>query len=159
MANKVENEVVESNVEVLGEAVASVDLIAQLKDPNSNFYCSIESDGTRKTNIMIYNAVNSADESLSEHIGEVLEITDVVAYPVQLADEVTGVITDALRTVLIDKAGKTYTATSQGVTNSLARIFSIVGEPSWAKEPLKIKAKQVKTRNGENKVTILELIG
>lgn len=138
--------------------VAAVDLVDQLKNPAGKFFCSIPDDGTRKSKIAIYNAVNGADESIADHIGEVLEVVDVVAYPVTLIDEENGEVIEALRTVLVTKDGKAYTAVSQGITNALARIFSIVGEPSWQDEPVKMKIKQVKTRNGNNKVNTIELV-
>ena len=144
--------------EVMDVTGASVDLVEQLKNPNSKFFCSIADDGTRKTKVAIYNAINVADESLGDHINEVLEIVDVVAHPVTLVDEETGEVVEALRTVLIDKNGKSYTAVSEGVTNSLSRIFSIVGMPSWKDEPVKMRLKQIKTRNGNNKVNTLELV-
>ena len=165
MSKKTEMEVLTGEVEnttstaLVTEDIASVDLIAQLKNPDGAFYCSIADDGKRATKVAIYNAVNNAQESLDEHIGEELSVVDVVAYPVQLVDENTGEIVNALRTILIDKDRNSYSAVSQGVTNSLSRIFSIVGEPSWKDEPLKLKAKKVATRNGSNKVTICELIG
>lgn len=138
--------------------LASADMIEQLTNPNSQFFCSIKDDGTRKSKIAIFNAVNGADESLGDHIGEVLEIVDVVAHPVTITDEETGEIITALRTVLIAKDGKTYTAVSQGITNALSRVFSIVGMPSWKDEPVKMKVKQIKTRNGNNKVNTIELV-
>lgn len=149
----------ETQLSVVREDVAGVDLVEQLKNPNGNFYCSIKDDGTRKSKIAIYNAINGADESLADHIGETLEIVDVVAHPVTLIDEETGEVVNALRTVLVDKSGKSYTAVSQGITNSLSRIFSIVGMPSWKDEPVKMKIKQLKTNNGNNKVNTIELVG
>lgn len=138
--------------------VANVDLVEQLKNPTGKFFCSIKDDGSRKSKVAIYNAVNGADESISDHIGEVLEVVDVVAYPVTITDDETGEIMEVLRTVLVTKDGKAYTAVSQGITNSLARIFSIVGKPSWKDDPVKMKIKQVKTRNGNNKVNTIELV-
>lgn len=141
--------------------VAKVDLVEQLKNPTGHFYCSIKNDGTRKSAIAIFNAVNGADEQVADHIGEVLEIVNVVAHPISLPDEETGEIIEALRTVLIDKNGKSYVAVSQGITSALSRIFSIVGMPdggAWEKEPVKMKIKQVKTRNGNNKVNTIELV-
>lgn len=152
---------VEKNELMTVQDVASVDLVAQLKNPNGQFYCSIADDGTRKSKVAIFNAINSADESLGDHIGEVLEVVNVVAHPVELVDEQTGEVVNTLRTVLVTKDGKTYTAVSQGVTSALARIFSIVGMPDggkWEKEPVKMKIKQVKTRNGNNKVNTIELV-
>ena len=138
--------------------LATVDMLAQHTDPNGQFFCSIKDDGTRKSKVAIFNAVNGADESLGDHIGEVLEVVDVVAHPVTMTDDETGEIISALRTVLITKHGKTYTAVSQGITNALARVFSIVGMPSWKDEPVKMKIKQLKTRNGNNKVNTIELV-
>lgn len=146
---------------VVKEDIAQVDLIQELKNPNGSFYCSIQDDGTRKSKVAIFNAVNSADESLGDHIGEVLEIVNVVAHPVTLLDEITGEVVECLRTVLVDKKGVTYTAVSQGITSALSRIFSIVGSPdngAWVEEPVKMKVKQVKTRNGNNKVNTIELV-
>lgn len=149
------------NTNLVVQDVAKVDLVEQLKNPNGQFYCSIQNDGSRKTQVAIFNAINSADESLSDHINEVIEVVNVVAHPVELLDEETGEIVQALRTVLVAKDGKSYTAVSGGITNALSRIFSIIGSPdngAWEKEPVKMKVKQVKTRNGNNKVNTIELV-
>ena len=157
-----EQETPKTRMVVVKEDIAGVDLMAQLNEPNEQFYCSIVNDGTRASQIKIYNAINSVDETLAEHINEVLEIVNIVAHPIELTDEETGEIFTALRTVLIDKNGISYGAVSGGITNSLARIFAIVGKPdggAWEDEPVKIKVKQVQTRNGNNKVNTIELVG
>lgn len=133
---------------------------AQLSNPTSTqMYCSLKDDGSAKSKASIYNAINSPDEKLSEHIGEVIELVHIVAHQVQLPDEETGEIITVLRTILVDKAGKTYEAVSGGVANSISRLLQIFGQPETWKEPIKIKAKQKATRNGNNKVTTLEIIG
>lgn len=144
---------------VTGE-VASVDLVEQLKNPNGQFYCSIQNDGTRKSAVAIYNAVMNATDRLENAINMTLDVINVVAHPVTLTDENTGEMITALRTVLVTKNGS-YEAVSQGVTNALSRIFSIVGMPdggAWEKEPVKMKIKQVSTRNGNNKIMTIELV-
>ena len=146
---------------MVSQDVAQVDLLEELKNPNGNFYCSIPNNGDRKSKIAIFNAVNGADEQVADHIGEVLEVVNVVAHPIELLDEVTGEAVKCLRTVLITKDGKSYVAVSQGIASALSRIFSIVGMPdggAWEKEPVKMKIKQVKTRNGNNKVNTIELV-
>lgn len=145
-------------VVVSKDDMASVALMDSLKNPMGQFFCSIEDDGTRASKAKIFNAVNSADANIADFIGEVLEIVDVVAHPVELADEETGEIVQALRTVLIDVNGTSYAAVSQGITSALSKVFSIVGPPSWKEEPVKMKIKQVKTRNGNNKVNTIELV-
>lgn len=149
------------NEVVVVSDVASVDLVEELKNPNGNFYCSIKDDGTRKSKVAIYNAVNSVDKRLADCINTVLEVVNVVAFPVQLLDEKTGEINTCLSTVLVTKDGSCYGATSQGIANSLSRIFSIVGMPddnAWLDEPVKMRIKQVNTRNGDNKILTIELV-
>ena len=137
--------------------LATVNMLDNLMNPDDKFFCSIQDDGSRKSKVAIYNAINNAENSLTDFIGKPLEIVDVVAHPVTLTDDETGEIVQALRVVLIDKNGIGYTGVSQGITNSLARIFKIIGMPTW-KEPVKMEVKQVKTRNGNNKVNTLVLL-
>lgn len=150
-----------TNELMMNDGIASVDLLQELKNPTGNFYCSIPNNGDRKSQVAIFNAVNGADEQLADHIGEVLEVVNVVAHPIELPDEITGEVIRCLRTVLITKEGKSYVAVSQGIASALSRIFSIIGMPdggAWEKEPVKMKIKQVKTRNGMNKVNTIELV-
>lgn len=146
-----------NNELMVADGLTAVDMIDALKNPTGEFFCSIVGDD-RKSKVAIYNAVNNAEDTLANHINEVITVVDVAAYPVQLVDEETGEIFTALRTVLIDDKGKAYSAVSQGILNSLQRIFAIIGMPSWKDDPIKVKVKQVQTRNGANKVNILELV-
>lgn len=132
---------------------------SELQNPTkSQMYCSIVDDGTPKSKAKIYNAVNSPDKKLSECIGEVIELKNIVAHEVQLIDEETGEVIRPLRIVLIDKNGVSYEAVSGGVANSISRLLQIFGQPETWTEPIKVKAKQKNTRNGNNKVTTLEII-
>lgn len=136
------------------EDLVSKDAMSMLTNPSNDFLCTIQDDGTRETKVKIYNAINSAEKSLADMLGKTIELVDVVAHPVQLIDEETGEMVDTIRTVLIDKNGVAYTAVSGGVTNSLQKLFMIFGMPTWD-EPVKVEVKQVKTRNGNNKVNTL----
>lgn len=141
--------------------LATVDMMSLLTNVDNNFYCSMQDDGTRKSKVKIYNAINSSEKSLSDMIGKRIEVVDVVAYPVQLTDEETGEVIETIRTVLIDKQGVGYNAVSSGITNSLNKIFGIIGTPengAWHNEPVAMEVRQVKTRNGNNKVNTLWLI-
>ena len=140
---------------------SSVDLLNELKNPSGAMFCSIKDDGSRESKVAIFNAINRADKNVSEHLNEVLNIINVVAHPITLTDEETGEIVTCLRTVFITDKGENYVAVSGGVASALSRIFSIVGSPengAWEKEPVKMKFKQVNTRNGKNKVTTIELV-
>jgi len=147
---------------VVAEAKDEIALVtpAQLMNPTSTaMYCSLKDDGSAKSKADIYNAINSPDEKLAEHIGEVIELVHILAHEVQLPDEETGEIIRCLRCVLVDKAGKTYEAVSGGVANSISRMLQIFGQPETWTAPIKVKAKQKATRNGNNKVTTLEIVG
>lgn len=134
--------------------VASVSLMDTLKNPNKDFLCSIPDNGTRAAKVKIYNAVNNASAQLADQVNKVLEIVDVVAHPVQLADMQTGELKELLRVVLIDKNGVSYQAVSEGVVSSLGKIFSIVGTPSWQDEPVKMMPVTVKTAKGYSVLTL-----
>lgn len=86
------------------------------------------------------------NELLADHVGEIIRIKDVVAHKVTIVDDKTGDVSDGMRTIIIDDKGKAYAATSQGVTNSLAQIFSIKGEPQTWKKPVSVKVAQKRSR-------------
>lgn len=131
-------------------------LVESLANPGTLMFCSVMAE-TRPGKIRLYNALNTS-EKLIDHINEELVVTDVAAYPVQLMDEDTGELFDALRTVLITKDNKSYACVSQGVLNSLKRIFALVGMPPWDdKDALIIIPRLQKTRNKDRKVTVLEI--
>ncbi|MGY5114251.1 hypothetical protein ACWF8C_36385, partial [Streptomyces griseus] len=108
----------------------------------------------RKSSIKLYNAVSNAEHSLSDHIGEVIEITDMVAHAVELEDEVTKETIQAMRVVLLTADGQGYHSVSQGVASSLQRIIGIVGQGPWTDEPLNVVPKEVKTRRGFKTLTL-----
>lgn len=111
---------------------------------------------TREDKIKQYNAVNASKDSLSDNIGEVFEITDMVAHPITLEDEITHEPINALRVVLIDSKGEAHYAISKGVVSSLQKIIGIVGPGPW-QPALKIVPQEVKTRKGF-KTTTLRLV-
>lgn len=136
--------------------LAAPSQIEMLTNATSTFYCSIQNDGTRASQVKIYNAVNSKGEPLDDHKNEVLEIVDIAAHPVTLTDENTGEVVDALRVVMIDKNGKIFDAVSQGIASSLQKIFGIVGQPTY-NPPLRMKVVEQKTRKGF-KTNTIELV-
>ena len=132
--------------------------LSMLSEGSNNFVCSIPDDGSRTAKVAIYNAVQNADEQLSEHVNEVLEIVDIVAHPIQLPDEKSGDVINAIRTVLIDKKGKGYQAVSNGICQALSKIIAIIDQPHWD-EPVKMKPVLRKSKNSSmNQYLTIELI-
>lgn len=107
----------------------------------------------RATQIKVYNAINSSENSLNDHLGEVLEITDMVAHPIELEDEVTKETIQAMRVVLLDKNGVAYHSVSGGVVSSLQKIIGIVGQAPWT-PALALSCVEVKTRKGFKTMTL-----
>lgn len=132
--------------------------VAELMNPQETaLYCSIVDDGSMKSKAAIFNTVNSPDKKLSENIGEVIALRHIAAHPITLVDENTGELVEALRVVLVDDKGVSYEAVSNGVANAVSRIIQIFGQPADWSEPVKVKAVQKQTRNGNNKVTTLKI--
>ena len=147
----------EMNEVMVNDMSFSFDL-SMLSEGSNNFVCSIPDDGSRKAKVAIYNAVQNADEQLSDHVNEVLEIVDLVAHPVQLPDERTGEVFSAIRTVLIDKNGKGYQAVSNGICQALSKVIAIIGQPHWD-DPVKMKPVLRKSKNSSmNQYLTIELI-
>lgn len=144
--------------EVMVNDVSSNFDLAMLTEVNSNFICSIPDDGSRSAKVEIYNAIQNSSEQLSEHTNEILEIVDIVAHPIQLPDEKTGEVVNAIRTVLIDKNGTGYQAVSNGICQALSKIIAIIGQPHWD-EPVKMKPVLRKSKNSSmNQYLTIELI-
>ena len=147
----------EMNEVMVNDMSFSFDL-SMLSEGSNNFVCSIPDDGSRSAKVAIYNAVQNADEQLSEHVNEVLEIVDIVAHQIQLPDEKTGEVVNAIRTVLIDKKGKGYQAVSNGICQALSKVIAIIGQPHWD-EPVKMKPVLRKSKNSSmNQYLTIELI-
>lgn len=151
MTNTENNEVMVINKADLAPADVNI-----LTEANTQFFCSIPNDGSRASQVKVYNAINNKGDSLDDHKGEVLEIVDVACHPVTLLDENTGEVVNALRVILVDKNGKNYDAVSQGIVSSLQKVFAIVGQPSY-NPPLKLKVVEQKTRKGF-KTNTIELV-
>lgn len=134
--------------------VATSNMLIGLEKPSSQFYCSIPDDGKRENKVAIYNAINTEGERLIDHIGETLDIVDIAAHTIQVANEQTGEISEVLRTILIASDGTTYSCVSSGVMESLKKIFAIVGVPSWANDPVHIIPKEIRTRGGRRVLTL-----
>lgn len=132
--------------------------VNSLADPGqSQMYCSIRDDGTMKSKARIFNSINSPDKRISDCIGEVIALRNIVAHPIQLVDENSGELVETMRMVLVDDKGTSYEAVSTGIVNAVARILQIFGQPDTWQAPIKVKPVQKGTRNGNNKVTTLKV--
>lgn len=119
-------------------------------------YCSFKPDDF-DAKIKLYNAINNPDKRVADCINEQIKVRDVVIKAVKLSeernnannwtDESPAKERDGFRVILIDEEGKSYSATSAGIYNSVATIRSVFGQLHFD-DPLTVKVNQVKTKNG-----------
>jgi hypothetical protein len=129
-------------------------LIGQAQDLFSTALMAMWTSIDPAKKALILRASGDADTNLiawfDKNPGQSIDVVDVLVHNVQLAsddaDETGEVMyTTQARTVLIDKAGVTYSSVSQGVLGSLQKIIALYGPPTWP-DGLKITARRVKTR-------------
>lgn len=111
-------------------------------------YCSMIAE-TVEEKAKLYNATNSTEYRIKDHINEVLEVKDVFVEVVKCTNQETGEVSTCPRTVLIDVNGNGYQAVSLGIFSALKKLFNIFGEPRDWEAPLKLKIRQIShgTRN------------
>lgn len=103
----------------------------------------------------LYNALNSPEVRIADHIGKEINVKDVIIEPVDIVDEKTGEVRTTPRVTLIDVSGHTFTATSYGIYNSLKRIFGLYGSPTW-EEGIPVRVRQI--TNGANRIFTLDIV-
>lgn len=143
-----ESEIIVANTEDAAKGLTT----AIFENTQAAIFSTLKAE-TREEKIKLYNAVNNSDASLDDNKGKTLSITDMVAHPVELLDEVTGELVQGMRVVLIDEEGKGYHAISQGVVSSMTKIISIVGQGPW-KPALHVIPTEQKTRKGFKTLTL-----
>lgn len=107
----------------------------------------------------LFNCINSPDGRLADFINKTINVRDVIVKKVTMTAKSQPSQTNAqwaeddaqekegFRVILIDTGGKSYTATSQGIYNSIATLMSIFGTLHFD-DGLPMEVKQVSTKNG-----------
>lgn len=103
---------------------------------NDRMYSTLSLE-TFEDKVKAYNALNT-EGKLSEHIGEVINMTGILMHEVTLVSEETKEPVTVPRCVIIDDKGVGYAAVSSGVRRALGRIIGMFGDPSNWIEPLKV---------------------
>lgn len=115
--------------------------------------------------VRMFNAINSPDARLADFINTPITIKDVIVSKVKLSPRLNkkdGFVDeeeaapqkeeDGFRVIFLDKDGKSYTATSRGIYNSVCNLRSVFGGLHF-EDGLQLTVKQVSTKNG-NTLTI-----
>jgi hypothetical protein len=96
--------------------------------------------------LAIVAAIDDTDFQIGDCLGTVIEVVNVAAHETVIETKDKGRVT-AIRTVLIDKDGKSYGSVAEGVRDSIANLFAMVGMPPWS-EPIRLTPVNKTTRNG-----------
>lgn len=102
----------------------------------------------------LFNAINAPDKRLTDMINKDIAVKDVILVKVKLADErepgddAEPNERDGVRTILIDEDGVSYSATSNGIFNSVQLIRNVFGTLHF-EEPLTVTINQVSAKRGK----------
>lgn len=135
------------------EETQAITVQDQFTGRSVQFYSSIEDDGSRESKIKIYNALNESGERLADQVNKTLTITDIAAFPVEIAAEETGEIVSAMRMIFIAEDGTQYASVATGVYSSMQKIIGIVGPAPW-NPALKITPIKQRTRRGFDTIVL-----
>lgn len=129
-----------NNTEIMIPSESST-MISDFTGGAPAFFCSF-TPSTDAEKRQLYNAMNNADVQLSDHIGQVINMRDIIIEPVEIVNEETGEAQTAPRCIIIDVDGNTYSCVSKGIYNALHRLCTIFGKPSW-RDGLPVKVRQI----------------
>lgn len=139
--------------------MANNESIAVFNDHKIGTQYSSFAPDTMEDKIKLYNAINTPDEQIADFINKEISIADVVIRVVTLTarksmdadmpQEWVEANTDkqGYRVIIIDGDGKSYSATSNGIYNSICTLRGIFGTLHFD-TPLKAQVNQIKTKNG-----------
>lgn len=110
---------------------------------------------TPEDRAVMYNATSNPDYKVSDYINTEIVIKDVYCEIVPIENE-DGTASMLPRTVLLDMDNKSYQAVSTGIFNSVKRLITVYGMPTW-KDGVRVKVKQVNTKRG-SRLTLVAVI-
>ena len=137
-------------------AAAGNEIVANFASASGAMFCSFtpETDDDRA---VLYNAMNAPDVKIADHIGQEINVRDIIVEPVEIVDDKTGEIRTSPRVILIDTDGRSYSATSYGIYNALRRLCDkkLFGLPTWPNGVL-VRVKQI--ARGANRIFTLDVV-
>jgi hypothetical protein len=148
MNDKVESqEIVLSNVEseIVETGIREYD-VSELMGGEAQAFCSIDAVDP-ETKAIVFNAANNPDHKVKEFVNKQIDVKDIYAEIIEIANEETGEITKVPRIVLIDATGLAYECVSVGMYSAIRKLVAIYGAPTW-EPPLTVTVKQKSVGKG-----------
>lgn len=97
-------------------------------------------------------------ESLVDHLGEIIEVQDIIIQPIELEDMATHEMVKTNRIVLITPDGDAYASVSNGIETAVKNLFAVFGKPSWY-PAIPLSAVKKRGRKGFEFTTLEAVIG
>lgn len=117
-----------------------------------SLYTSFKAEN-RADKIFLANLLEGAEESgsgLKEHVGQQIEVQDIITRPYDKINEDTGEMEYGVLTYFITPEKQAFVTSSKSVYFSITRIMELFGKPTDAEwENIKIKVMKEKGTNGD----------
>lgn len=139
-------------LEVITPAAAASARIAEFETGIPSFFCSFNAE-TDSEKAALYNAMNNPDVQIADHIGQMINMRDIIIEAVDMLNEETGEVRTAPRCTIIDVDGNSYASTSVGIYNALRKICGIFRK-SHFETGLPIKVAQISIKGGKRIFTL-----
>lgn len=136
--------------EIIDGTISATEKVDRLKSPDTIVYSTI-SDATFEGRLATVSALMNT-VPLSDHLGEVINLANVVTQVVEInAKDENGKTrkVETVRIILVDDEGNAYHSVSDGVLSSVQTLFGGLGMPdTWPGGFVKVSPIEVKTRSG-----------
>lgn len=152
MTENMSTEVTEYAPTTRGDVQSTRDKVSALASGNLGVFTTIQGDDfAAKTQVL---AALTDAAPLSDHLGETIDLANIVAQVVEVADE-EGVLNEATRVILVDANGNAFAGLSDGLFRSVQNIISILGHPATWPQPYPMKVVEKRSRRGFKFYTIV----
>ena len=144
------------NENAIVPAGAGNEIVSNFANAAGTMYCSFTPQ-TDDDRALLFNAMNAPDVKISDHIGQEINIRDIIVEPVEIVDDKTGEVRTSPRVILIDTEGHTYSSTSYGIYNALRRLCDkkLFGLPTW---PNGVRVRVRQLSRGANRIFTLDVV-
>lgn len=102
----------------------------------------------------LFNALSAKSINISEMIGKVIRLSNVVFQGRNFTEEDTGEYRKAMRVTFIDDEGGVYHSYSAGILNSVKTFLSVYGTPDTWEQPIPVTVERVTLKSGGQTFTL-----
>lgn len=115
--------------------------------------CTFFIPETAEEKTAFFNALSAKSTNISEMIGKVINLTNVVFQGRTFTDEDTGEVEKAMRVIFIAD-GEVYHSYSAGILNSVKTFLSVYGTPDTWDRPIPVTVERVTLKSGGQTFTL-----